>query len=174
MGARNGLHFSFVFIREHKLLNLRACISLTPLFYRLNDNKRKEIWNLTTDKWIIGDSTTKSAEKLWRKNSRERIVPHTGSSYFGGYLSIWRKNLARAFHWPIWSSSVSSIQYYVNDKISQTVSDQFANLPAVSTGRKFYLSWSHCAVRFGVRHKVFCFYSCKLFVLPLKNEVKML
>ena len=63
---------------------------------------------------------------------------------------------------------------YVNDKISHTVSDQFANLPAVSTGRKFYLSWSHCAVRFGVRHKVFCFYSCKLFVLPLKNEVKML
>lgn len=32
---------------------------------------------------------------------------------------------------------------YEQDKISQTVSDQFKNLPTVSTGRKFYLSWSH-------------------------------
>ena len=32
---------------------------------------------------------------------------------------------------------------YVNDQISHTLSDQFTNLPAVSTGRKFFLSWSH-------------------------------
>lgn len=32
---------------------------------------------------------------------------------------------------------------YLQDQISQTLSDQFKNLPAVSTGRKFYLSWSH-------------------------------
>ena len=32
---------------------------------------------------------------------------------------------------------------YVNDQIGHTVFDQFSNLPAVSTGRKFYLSWSH-------------------------------
>ena len=32
---------------------------------------------------------------------------------------------------------------YVNDQIGQTLSDQFEKLPAVSTGRKFYLSWSH-------------------------------
>lgn len=32
---------------------------------------------------------------------------------------------------------------YANDQIGQTLSDQFENLPAVSTGRKFYLSWSH-------------------------------
>ena len=32
---------------------------------------------------------------------------------------------------------------YVNDQISHTVSDQFTNLPAVGTGRKFFLSWSH-------------------------------
>lgn len=32
---------------------------------------------------------------------------------------------------------------YANDQIGQTLSDQFKNLPAVSTGRKFYLSWSH-------------------------------
>lgn len=32
---------------------------------------------------------------------------------------------------------------YSQDRISQTLSDQFENLPAVSTGRKFYLSWSH-------------------------------
>lgn len=32
---------------------------------------------------------------------------------------------------------------YGNDQIGQKVSDQFANLPSVSTGRKFFLSWSH-------------------------------
>ncbi|MDE6874665.1 MAG: PDDEXK nuclease domain-containing protein [Lachnospiraceae bacterium] len=34
-------------------------------------------------------------------------------------------------------------QVYAEDRIGQTLSDQFANLPAVSTGRKFPLSWSH-------------------------------
>lgn len=32
---------------------------------------------------------------------------------------------------------------YGNDQIGQKVSGQFANLPSVSTGRKFFLSWSH-------------------------------
>ncbi len=32
---------------------------------------------------------------------------------------------------------------YSQDQIGQTPSDQFENLPSVSTGRKFYLSWSH-------------------------------
>ena len=32
---------------------------------------------------------------------------------------------------------------YSTDKIGQTVPDQFENLPAVDTGRKFFLSWSH-------------------------------
>ena len=32
---------------------------------------------------------------------------------------------------------------YANDQIGQTLSDQFETLPTVSTGRKFFLSWSH-------------------------------
>ena len=32
---------------------------------------------------------------------------------------------------------------YSQDRIQQTLSAEFENLPAVSTGRKFYLSWSH-------------------------------
>ena len=32
---------------------------------------------------------------------------------------------------------------YCSDSIGQTLSDQFKNLPITSTGRKFYLSWSH-------------------------------
>ncbi len=32
---------------------------------------------------------------------------------------------------------------YSKDRMSQTLSDQFKNLPTVGTGRKFYLSWSH-------------------------------
>lgn len=37
-------------------------------------------------------------------------------------------------------------QFYVvysQDQIGQTLSDQSENLPAVATGRKIYLSWSH-------------------------------
>ena len=33
-------------------------------------------------------------------------------------------------------------QVYAENQIGQTLSDQFSNLPAVSTGRKFPLSWS--------------------------------
>lgn len=32
---------------------------------------------------------------------------------------------------------------YANDQISETVFSQFNNLPTVSTGRRFFLSWSH-------------------------------
>ena len=32
---------------------------------------------------------------------------------------------------------------YSHDQIGETVFTQFENLPAVSTGRKFFLSWSH-------------------------------
>ena len=32
---------------------------------------------------------------------------------------------------------------YAKDQIGQTLSDQFKNLPTVSSGRKFFLSWSH-------------------------------
>lgn len=32
---------------------------------------------------------------------------------------------------------------YAHDEIGQTLSDQFNNLPTVSTGRRFFLSWSH-------------------------------
>lgn len=32
---------------------------------------------------------------------------------------------------------------YANDQIGQMLSDQFDHLPAVSSGRKFFLSWSH-------------------------------
>lgn len=34
-------------------------------------------------------------------------------------------------------------QVYSHDAIGQTLSDELTNLPAVATGRKFPLSWSH-------------------------------
>ena len=34
-------------------------------------------------------------------------------------------------------------QIYESDKIGQTLSDQFPNLPETQNGRKFFLSWSH-------------------------------
>ena len=46
--------------------------------------------------------------------------------------------------------SVTNLKYirafyviYSKDEISQTLFDQFSNLPTVGTGRRFFLSWSH-------------------------------
>lgn len=43
-------------------------------------------------------------------------------------------------------------QIYATDRIGQTLSDQFENLPTVSTGRKFFLSWSHYLVLMRIKN----------------------
>ncbi len=43
-------------------------------------------------------------------------------------------------------------QTYASDQIGQTVSDQFEKLPTVSTGRKFFLSWSHYLVLMRIKN----------------------
>jgi len=43
-------------------------------------------------------------------------------------------------------------QTYATDQIGQTLSDQFTNLPTVSTGRKFFLSWSHYLVLMRIKN----------------------
>ncbi len=51
---------------------------------------------------------------------------------FGEGYSAYNLKLMRRFY-----------NVYSHDQIGETVFTQFENLPAVSTGRKFYLSWSH-------------------------------
>lgn len=54
------------------------------------------------------------------------------TSAFGKGYSVDNLKLMRRFY-----------NVYSNDQIGETVFPQFENLPTVSSGRKFYLSWSH-------------------------------
>lgn len=42
---------------------------------------------------------------------------------------------------------------YENDQIGQTLSDQFKNYPVTTTGRQFYLSWSHYIKLMRIKNK---------------------
>ena len=67
--------------------------------------------------------------KYWKK--REKTPKQQSTSPWSGFSTMNLKQM-RQFY-----------TVYSQDQISQTLSDQFENLPAISTGRKFYLSWSH-------------------------------
>lgn len=53
------------------------------------------------------------------------------------------ENIGRGFSVTNLKQMRKFYKVYAEDQISQTLSDQLRNLPAVSTGRKFPLSWSH-------------------------------
>ena len=63
------------------------------------------------------------------------------TEYFGKGFSVTNLKQMRQFY-----------QTYAMDQIGQTVSDQFVNLPTVSTGRKFFLSWSHYLVLMRIKN----------------------
>ena len=54
------------------------------------------------------------------------------TQYFGKGFSVTNFKQMRQFYC-----------VYSQDQIGQTLSDQIRNLPTASTGRKFFLSWSH-------------------------------
>lgn len=56
------------------------------------------------------------------------------------YLS---KNFGKGFYVGNLKNIRQFYKVYSEDQISETVFSQFKNLPTVSTGRKFYLGWSH-------------------------------
>ncbi len=68
---------------------------------------------------------------VWQKERNCRISHYIKKT-------IWKRIFCNQF-----KADASVFQVYANDQISQTLSDQFKNLPTVSTGRKIYLSCSH-------------------------------
>lgn len=67
---------------------------------------------------------------------------------YGSYLlqelsAFLTKNIGRGFSVTNLKQMRQFYCVYSQDQIGQTVSDQFKNLPVTSTGRKFFLSWSH-------------------------------
>jgi hypothetical protein len=59
-------------------------------------------------------------------------------------LSIYlTKNFGKGFSIGNLKNIRQFYKIYCNDQIGETLFSQFDNLPSVSTGRKFYLSWSH-------------------------------
>lgn len=109
--------------------------------YQLLDDARKNI------KKAVNLAMVYSYFEVGRKIVEEEQTGKNRAQY-GQYIikelaEYLTKNFGKGF-------SVTNLkqmrQFYIvyeNDQISQTVSDQFKNLPVVSTGRKFFLSWSH-------------------------------
>ena len=66
--------------------------------------------------------------------------------FYAGFLTDHREDLGKFGKGFSITNLKQMRQFYLtyrDDQISQKVSDQFKNLPVVSSGRKFFLSWSH-------------------------------
>ena len=66
-----------------------------------------------------------------------------GTQLLEGLSAYWTKNFGKGFSVGNLKNIRQFYKVYSEDQIGETVFSQFENLPAVSTGRKFYLSWSH-------------------------------
>lgn len=80
---------------------------------------------------IVEEEQNGQNRAAYGKHILQELAKYLSKKYGKGY-SVENLKLMRRFY-----------NVYLNDQIGETVFTQFANLPAVSTGRKFYLSWSH-------------------------------
>lgn len=85
-----------------------------------------EIGRMIVEEEQNGENRAAYGKKILKELS-DYLTEHYGKGFSVGNL----KNI-RQFY-----------KVYSNDQIGETVFSQFENLPAVSTGRKFFLSWSH-------------------------------
>ena len=80
---------------------------------------------------IVEEEQNGQNRAAYGKHILQELAKYLSKKYGKGY-SVENLKLMRRFY-----------NVYLNDQIGETVFTQFANLTAVSTGRKFYLSWSH-------------------------------
>ncbi len=80
---------------------------------------------------IVEEEQSGENRAAYGKQLLEELSKYLTQIYGKGFSATNLKQMRRFYH------------VYSQDQISQTLSDQFANLPIVATGRKFYLSWSH-------------------------------
>ena len=76
------------------------------------------------------------------------ILPQPNRAEYGKQLlQVLSKHLTKTFGKGYSADNLKLMRrfyiVYANDQIGETVFPQFGSLPASSTGRKFYLSWSH-------------------------------
>ena len=107
-------------ILEKARINARTAVNLSMVYayYEIGKKIIEEEQN--------GESRAAYGSQLLKELSAY-LTRHYGKGFSVGNL----KNI-RQFY-----------KVYSTDQIGETVFSQFDNLPTVSTGRKFYLSWSH-------------------------------
>ena len=84
-----------------------------------------------TGKMIVEEEQHGQNRAAYGKQILQELSKYLGEKYGKGFSTTNLRQM-RNFY-----------MVYSQDQIQQTLSAEFDNLPAVSTGRKFYLSWSH-------------------------------
>ena len=107
----------------------------------LLDNARKQA------KTAVNTAMVYTYYEIGRRIVEEEQHGENRAAYGQQILQGLSDHLTKAFGKGYSVGNLKNIrQFYMvfsNDQIGETVFSQFSNLPAVSTGRKFYLSWSH-------------------------------
>lgn len=107
----------------------------------LLDNARKQA------KTAVNTAMVYTYYEIGRRIVEEEQHGENRAAYGQQILQGLSDHLTKAFGKGYSVGNLKNIrQFYIvfsNDQIGETVFSQSSNLPAVSTGRKFYLSWSH-------------------------------
>lgn len=111
---------SILSVLQNAQRNARAAVNLSMVYAYF------EVGRMIVEEEQHGKNRAKYGEKILTVLS-DYLTQHIGKGF-----SVTNLKQMRQFY-----------SVYSNDKIGQTVSDQFKNLPTVSTGRRFFLSWSH-------------------------------
>lgn len=108
---------------------------------QLLDNARKQA------KTAVNTAMVYTYYEIGRRIVEEEQHGENRAAYGQQILQGLSDHLTKAFGKGYSVGNLKNIrQFYMvfsNDQIGETVFSKFSNLPAVSTGRKFFLSWSH-------------------------------
>lgn len=128
--AKQGFFEDVSNILENARKNAKTAVNLSMVYAYF------EIGRMIVEEEQNGDNRAAYGKQILKELS-EYLTEH-----FGKGFSVTNLKQMRQFY-----------QIYASDQIGQTLSDQFANLPTVSTGRKFFLSWSHYLVLMRIKNE---------------------
>ena len=128
--AKQGFFENVSNILENARKNAKTAVNLSMVYAYF------EIGRMIIEEEQNGDNRAAYGKQILKELS-EYLTEH-----FGKGFSVTNLKQMRQFY-----------QIYASDQIGQTLSDQFANLPTVSTGRKFFLSWSHYLVLMRIKNE---------------------
>ncbi len=128
--AKQGFFEDVSNILENARKNAKTAVNLSMVYAYF------EIGRMIIEEEQNGENRAAYGKQILKELS-EYLTKH-----FGKGFSVTNLKQMRQFY-----------QIYASDQIGQTLSDQFANLPTVSTGRKFFLSWSHYLVLMRIKNE---------------------